>query len=158
MGGKDAVHVMVALFEPLHHMSLPRHAPGQENLLPRMAALGMGQGAHVAEDPLLGMLPDGAGVDDHHIGALSLRLPGISHLPEHAQHPFAVRLVLLAAVGVDPGRGRLSPVLPPGPDLLRVFPLDFQLLLCDDLCIRRHKTTSARSLFGDSARRHTPAL
>ena len=49
----------------------------------RVAALGVDQGAHVAEHPLLGVLPDGAGVDDDDAGLLGV-------VGKAKAHPFQI--------------------------------------------------------------------
>ena len=61
LGIEDPVHMGIALFQPLHHSPLAGHAAAQENLLLRVAAFGVLQRPQVAKDPLLGVLPDGAG-------------------------------------------------------------------------------------------------
>ena len=70
----------------------------------------MGQGAHVAQHPQLGVLTDGTGVDDDDIRHAGVLGEGVAHLPEHPSNLFAVRLVLLAAVGVHQSQG-LHPCL-----------------------------------------------
>ena len=67
---EDAVHVVIALFDAVGHGGLPHHAAAEENFLPRMAALGVHEGADIAEHALLGVLTDGAGVQDDDIRAL----------------------------------------------------------------------------------------
>ena len=51
-------------------MLLLHHAAAQTDELLRVAALGVDQSTHVAQHPLLGVLPDGAGVDDDDAGLL----------------------------------------------------------------------------------------
>ncbi|MPN56861.1 hypothetical protein SDC9_204554 [bioreactor metagenome] len=63
----------------------------------------MGQGAEVAEHPLLRMLPDGAGVENHHVGLLRLVGEGKAHFFQHPHQLFPVGHVLLAAEGVHAG-------------------------------------------------------
>ena len=62
MRGKHAVHMRIGLFDALGHLRLTHHAPADENLLPRMAALGVHQRSDVAENALLGVLTHGTGV------------------------------------------------------------------------------------------------
>ena len=80
MGGEHPVYKGVAFFDALRHLGFSRHAAAEENLLLRMAALGVGQGSQVAEDPLLGVFPDGAGVHHHHVGPLRFLADGIAAL------------------------------------------------------------------------------
>ena len=100
-----------------------------------MAALHVDQGPHVAEDPLLGVLPDGAGVDDNDLRPAGVLGEAAAHVPQHPHEPLAVRHVLLAAVGLDAGQGR-----PPGaglvqlPQLLAEAKLPPDVLLADPLC------------------------
>ena len=70
MGAKDQVHVAIGLADLLGHMLLLHHAAAQTDELLRVAALGVDQSTHVAQHPLLGVLPDGAGVDDDNAGLL----------------------------------------------------------------------------------------
>ena len=65
-----------------------RHAATQENFLLRVAALGVGQCAQIAENPLLGVFPDGAGVHDDHICALGAADNGVAALGEKASQSF----------------------------------------------------------------------
>ena len=106
MGGKNAVHIGIGLFDALNDGRLTHHAAAQENFLARMAALGMRQRADVAENALLGMLADGAGVQNDHVRALL----GVGHAVagglQHTADAFGIGLVLLAAVGIDKGHGR----------------------------------------------------
>ena len=62
LGAEHQVHVGEGLAQPLGHVLLPGHAAADADHLPRVAALGVGQGPHVAEHPVLGVFPDGAGV------------------------------------------------------------------------------------------------
>ena len=100
MGGKNAVHMGVALLDAFGHLFLPGHAAAQEDLLPRMAALGMGQRPQIAEHPLLGMLPDGAGVHHHDVRPGGIVGEFAPHVPQHPQDVLAVGHVLLAAEGI----------------------------------------------------------
>ena len=49
---------------------IPEGAAAQADHLLRILLLGVGQGAQVAEHPVLRVLPDGAGVDDDDAGLL----------------------------------------------------------------------------------------
>ena len=70
VGAEDQVHVAIGLADLLGHMLLLHHAAAQTDELLRVAALGVDQSPHVAQHPLLGVLPDGAGVDDDDAGLL----------------------------------------------------------------------------------------
>ena len=65
----------------------------------------MGQGAHVAQHPQLGVLTDGTGVDDDDVRHAGVLGEGVAHLPEHPPDLFAVRLILLAAISVHQRQG-----------------------------------------------------
>ena len=82
------------------NLGFPRHTAAQENFLLRVAALGVGEGSQVAEYPLLGMLPDGAGVQHHHVRLGRIVGERAPHSPEHTHDILAVGHVLLAAEGV----------------------------------------------------------
>ena len=86
-------------------MGLLHHAAAQADDLVGVAALGMGQGPYVAQHPLLGVLPHGAGVDDHHGGGALIVGKAVAHLGQVAPDALGVGLVLLTAVGVHKGQG-----------------------------------------------------
>ena len=100
---EHAVHVAIALFDPVGHGGLPHHAAAEENFLPRMPRLGMHQRTHVAVDPRLRVLADGAGVDDDAVRALLSVGHPVAARPQHAADALGIGLVLLAAVGIDKG-------------------------------------------------------
>ena len=88
-----------------------------------------GQGAQVAEHPVLRVLPDCAGVQDHQI-----RLPGVlgegeAARGQHPHEPLAVGHVLLAAEGIHAGRGVGLPGGEHGADPLLKLPLAVQIRL-----------------------------
>ena len=56
--------------------------------------------ADVSEDPLLGVLAHGAGVDDDDIGLIFVGRERAAHLAKIAAYALAVALVLLTAVGI----------------------------------------------------------
>jgi len=112
VGGEYAVHMGKTLFNPVGDLGLSCHAAAQEDLLLRVAALGMGQGAQIAEDPLLRMLTDGAGVHDDHIGPLRAGHDGVAALGQIAPELLRVRLILLAAVGFHIGGGNSACLVP----------------------------------------------
>ena len=90
-------------------MLLLGHAAAHADDLVRVAALHVDQGSQVAQHPHLGVLPDGAGVDDNQVGLRLALGELVPHLAEVAPQPLRVGLVLLAAVGVYKGQGRLRP-------------------------------------------------
>ena len=139
MGGEYAVHIGIALLHPGRDLLLSCHAAAKENLLGRVAALGVGQGPQVAEDPLLGMLPDGAGVHHDHIGPICLLADGIAALGQIPPELFGVRLILLAAVGLYIGLGGHPLSCPEGGDFVTESELVFQGFLGNNggFCIHR---------------------
>ncbi len=132
VGRENAVHIGEALFDPVGNLGLPRHAAAQEDSLLRMAALGVGQRPQVAENPLLGVLPDGAGIHHHHVGPFGALDDGIAALGQVAPQLFGVCLVLLAAIGLHIGRGCPALGLPIGRNFITEGKLRLQLLLVDD--------------------------
>ena len=131
VGRKNAVHIGEALFDPVGNLGLPRHAAAQEDSLLRMAALGMGR-PQVAENPLLGVLPDGAGIHHHHVGPFGALDDGIAALGQVAPQLFGVCLVLLAAIGLHIGGGRTAFGLPVGGNFITAGELGVQLGLRND--------------------------
>jgi len=105
---EDPVHVAVAVFHLFGRRGLRHHAAAEKNLLSRMARLGVHQRADVAEHTRFGVLADGAGVDHDAVGPFL----GVGELiaagDEHPADALGVGLVLLAAVGVDPGERRAA--------------------------------------------------
>ena len=112
MGGEHTVHMGIALLDPGADHFLTGHAAAQEDLLRRMAALGVGQCAQIAEYALLRVFPDGAGVHNHHIGTFGLPDDGIAGLGQIAPEFFGVGFILLAAVGFHIGGGSSALCLP----------------------------------------------
>ena len=129
---KHQVHMLVGLAQPLHHVGLLGHAAAQADDLVGVAPLAVDQGAHVAEHPLLGVLSDGAGVDEDEVGVFAVVDNLIAHLAQHAPQQLRVRLVLLAPVGVHKGGGSLGVLGVDGPDFLTIFPLFCHVLSGDD--------------------------
>ena len=80
VGGEHPVHMREAPLDPGDHLFLTGHAAAQEDFLPRVAALGVGQGAQVTENTLLGVLPDGAGIHHHHVRPFGLLGDGVAAL------------------------------------------------------------------------------
>ena len=83
-------------------------------------------------NPLLGVLPDGAGVHDDHIRALGAADDGVAALGEEAPQLFGIGLVLLAAIGLHVGGGGASLCLPVGGDLITAGELGVQFGLRND--------------------------
>ena len=138
MGGENAVHIRVALFNPLGNLGFACHAAAQENLLPRMTALGVGQCAQITENALLRVLADGAGVHHHHIGTFCLVNDPIAAHGEVAADFFGVCLVLLTAVGFHIGAGGNILFVPVGRDFIAKAKLHLQLLICNHISLLTH--------------------
>ena len=134
VGIEHAVHMGIALFHPLGDLGLAHHAAADENLLPRMAALGVDKSADVSEDALLGVLADGAGVDDDHVGVLRAVGQAVAAALQHAAKLLGIRLVLLAAVGLHVGQRRLALALPEALDIVADLSLTAQVLGGDQRC------------------------
>ena len=132
MGGEYAVDVGIAFADALHHLRLARHTTAEENFLLRVAALGVGQGPQITEYPLLGVLPDGAGVHDDHVRALGAADDGVAALGEEAPQLFGIGLVLLAAIGLHVGGGGASLCLPVGGNFITAGELGVQFGLRND--------------------------
>ena len=128
---EHAVDVAVAVFDALDDLRLAHHAAAEEDLLLRVPGLGVDQRADVAVDTGLRVLADGAGVDDDAVRALFGVDDVIAARAEHAADPLGIRLVLLAAIGVDVGPRRPAARGPPGFDLAADRRLSGQLLLRD---------------------------
>ena len=134
LGPEDQVHMAVGGPDLLRHLRPLGHAAAQADDALRPLLLDVDQLAHHAEDLLLRVLPDGAGVDEDDV-----RQPGVlgkaaAHLPQHAHHALAVRHILLAAVGVHHSQG---PAVPgqQGGHAPGIGPLALQLAGGnDDLC------------------------
>ena len=72
------------------------------------------QRSHVAEHPLLGVLPHGAGIEEDQVGLLHILTDAKAGIQQYAADFFAVVDVLLTAVAVYIGHGRA--VVKPGND------------------------------------------
>ena len=103
---KDQVHIGVAAAQFFHHLLLVGHAAAQPDDEARLFLLEALEGPHVAEHPLLGVLPHGAGVEEDQVGVLGPVAQAVADVHQHALDPLAVVDVLLAAVAVDEGQGR----------------------------------------------------
>ena len=89
--------------DALRHALLLHHAAADGNEHRGIAALDVFQRADVAVDAVLGVLPDCAGVEEDEIRFVFIVGKGKAHFSEHALDFFAVRHVLLAAVGAHKG-------------------------------------------------------
>ena len=131
LGAEHQIHVGIGLFDPLRHPGLLGHAAAQADHLLRILLLGVGQGAQVAEHPVLRVLPDGAGVQEHQIGLLRVLGEGEAACLQHPHELLSVRHILLAAEGVHTGRGVSLPGGEQAADLLLKLPLAVQVRLGD---------------------------
>ena len=84
VGAKHQVHMAVGLLHPLAHPLLLGHAPAQADDLLRVLLLRVGQKAQVAEHPLLGVLPHGAGIQDDQVGLLGVLRKGEAARLQHS--------------------------------------------------------------------------
>ena len=123
VGAEDQIHLPVGVLDLLRHVGLLGHAAAHADELAGLGPLGVHQRAQVAQHPLLGVLPDGAGVDDNQVGLRLALGELVPHLAEVAPQPLRVGLVLLAAVGVHKGQGRGRPGGEPLVELLAEIPL-----------------------------------
>ena len=121
----------VGLLHPLAHPGLLGHAAAQHNHLVGIVLLGVGQHAQVAEYPLLGVLPHGAGVQNHQIRLPRLLGEGKAAGLQHAHQALSVRHVLLAAEGIHAGHGMDLPGGKHLPDPFFKIPLAGQILRRD---------------------------
>ena len=110
MGAEHQIHMTEGFANFFRHVGLLHGAATEADDLVGLTALGVGQGAHVAQHPQLCVLPDGTGVDDDDIRHAGILGEGVAHLPKHPSNLFAVRLVLLAAISVHQRQG-LPPCL-----------------------------------------------
>ena len=115
VGAEDQVHMPEGLPQFFRDVGLLSHAAAQADDLVGVFPLGVGQRAHIAQHPLLGVLPDGAGVDDDDRRLTLVLGESIPHLCQIPPDTLRIRLVLLTPVGVHIGQG--SPV-EPGVELL----------------------------------------
>ena len=94
-----------------------------------MPTFGVGQSSQIAENPLLRVLPDGAGIQDDHVRTLGLLADGVAALGKIPPQLFGVRLVLLAAVGLYIGSGGHAFFLPISGNFITAGELTVQLRL-----------------------------
>ena len=121
----------VGFLDALGHPLLLGHAAAQGDDLLGVLLFGVGQDAQVAEHPLLGVLPDGAGVQNDQIGLTRLVRQSKAALEQHAHELLPVSHVLLAAEGVHTGGGMGLAALKQFPDLCFKVLLAVQLRLGD---------------------------
>ena len=129
MGAEYQIHVAVGLPHPFRHPLLLGHAPAQGHDLFRIFPFRMGQDAQVSKHPLLRVLPDGAGVQNHQVRLPGLLGEGEAHLRQHPHELLAVGHVLLAAEGVHARPGVGLPGAEHGPDPPLKFPLAAEVRL-----------------------------
>ena len=115
MGAEHKIHMAVGLAELLGHPRFLSHAAAKADDLPRMGPLGMDQRPHVAKHPVLGVLSNGAGVDNDDVGGLLVVGKAAAHCRQIAPDMLRIGFVLLPAIGVHIGQ-RLAG--PGGPGLL----------------------------------------
>ena len=123
LGAEDQVHVAVGGPDLLGHHLLLGHAAAQADDEVGVLLLGVDQAAQQTVDPVLRVLPDGAGVDDDEPRLHGVAGEGAAHVPEHPHEALAVRHILLAAVGLHPGLGRAAPLAEQLRKLIRKVPL-----------------------------------
>ena len=153
---EDQVHMAVGIAQLVHVVGLLSHAAAQTDDLAGLSPLGVDQGPHVAQHPLFGVLPDGAGVDDDDVGLLLPVSEGKAHGPEVAPDALGIGLVLLAAVGIHKSRRRGGP----GGIHLRDTPAQFHLaghLLGGDAGGDSVQITSSRQILIDNKLYHFSA-
>ena len=103
---EDEVNVGVTLAQLLHDVLLVGHAAAESDDEAALFLLQALEGAHVAENALLGVLTDGAGVEEDEVGILGLVAQAVADVHQHALDALAVVDVLLTAVAVDEGQRR----------------------------------------------------
>ena len=142
MGAENQIYVTEGLFDLLRHVGLLHGAAAKTDDLAGLAAFRVGQSAHVAQNPHLGVLPDGAGVDDNDVRLTLVLGKSVAHLREHPPDLLRVRLVLLAAVGVHHGKGLLRETGDTLVQLLPNFPLAVQLFGRDQYVVSFQRSSS----------------
>ena len=132
MRAEHDIHIGIAFFDRFGHPGLLGHAAADADHHVGVGFFIMGGLSHVAEDPHLGVLPDGAGVEDQKIGPLLVVGHAEAHVGQHAADELAVGLVLLTAEGDDAGQrlaGQARPIKLPHP--VGIVLLERKLLLWD---------------------------
>ena len=95
------VHIGVALAQLFHHMLLVGHAAAQADHQAGLFLLQALERAHIAENALLGVLADGAGVEEDEVGVFGLVAQAVADIHQHTLDALAVVDVLLTAVAMD---------------------------------------------------------
>ena len=113
MGTEHQVYKGEALADTLRHVLLLHHAAAQGDNQRGVPALDVLQSPHIAVNPVLGVLPHGAGIEEDEVSLLLVVGKAEAHLLQHSLDFLPVRHILLAAVGAHQGQGHL----PSGPHL-----------------------------------------
>ena len=100
MSAENNVHKGIALAELFSNMLLLNHTAANRNYHIRIFAVGFFQYANIAENSLLGVFPNGAGIEYYELSSLGSMGYGVAHLLKYSLKLFAVRKVLLTAVCV----------------------------------------------------------
>ena len=103
VGSEHQVHQGIGLFDALGDPLLLGHTAAEGDDHFGVFLFGVGQGTQVAEDPVFGVLPDGAGVQNHQVRLGGLVRQGEAAGLQHTHELLAVGHVLLAAEGVHAG-------------------------------------------------------
>lgn len=133
VGAEDEAHEGIAFPEFFRDVILLRHAAAHADEHIRAAAFERLEGADVAENPILGMLPDGASVEQDEIRVVGLLGEAEAHIRQHALDVFGIGDILLAAEGAHAGQGRTvgqaAFVMLPHP--VHIAALNGQFFRCD---------------------------
>ena len=104
----------------------------------------MGQGPQITEYPLLGVLPDGAGVHNDHVRPLGFLGDLIAALAQQAPEGLGVGFVLLAAVGLHIGLGGPPGLVPVIFNFITEGVLGLQLFLRNNGGFGSHENSSEK--------------
>ena len=105
MGAENDIHIGVAFLDFLGHLGLLRHTAAYADDHIGIFLFIVRGLTHVAKDPHLGVFPDGARVENQHIGLRLVIGEAKAHVDEHTADELAVGLVLLAAKGHHAAHG-----------------------------------------------------
>ena len=100
------VHIGVAHFQLFADLLLLGHAAGQGNNKVGLLLFEALERPHIAEYPLLGVFPDGAGIVEDQVGLPDVIGKAVAQLRQHALEPFPVINALLAPEGMNMGQRR----------------------------------------------------
>ncbi len=131
LGAEHQIHMAVGFLNTLGDPLLLGHAAAKADDLLGVLLLGVGQNAQVSEHPLLGVLPDGAGVEDDEIRLLHILRQGEAALGQHPHELLPVGHILLAAEGIHAGPGMGLTGFKHAADLLLKVPLAGKVLCRD---------------------------